>query len=98
MTSLNEMVVVLKGFILHKGKVLMVQRAHDDEVDGGTWELVGGQIHFGEDLEAALLREIQEEVGWHIVSLVFGIRLRSLWMCFVSLRSVLTASKGLKLH
>jgi 8-oxo-dGTP pyrophosphatase MutT (NUDIX family) len=63
MTSLNEIVVVLKGFILHKGKVLTVQRAHDDEVGGGTWELVGGQIHFGEDLEAALLREIQEEVG-----------------------------------
>lgn len=53
----------MKGFILHKGKVLTVQRAHDDEVGGGTWELVGGQIHFGEDLEAALLREIQEEVG-----------------------------------
>jgi 8-oxo-dGTP diphosphatase len=63
MTSLNEIVVVLKGFILHKGKVLTVQRAHDDEVGGGTWELVGGKIRFGEDLEAALLREIQEEVG-----------------------------------
>jgi len=50
-----KFVVVLKGFILHKGKVLTVQRAHDDEVGGGTWELVGGQIHFGEDLEAALL-------------------------------------------
>jgi 8-oxo-dGTP pyrophosphatase MutT (NUDIX family) len=51
MISLNEIVVVLKGFILHKGKVLTVQRAHDDEVGGGTWELVGGQIRFGEDLE-----------------------------------------------
>lgn len=68
MTGLNEMVVVLKGFILHEGKVLIVQRANDDEVGGGTWELAGGKIHFGEDLEAALLREIQEEVGLDVTA------------------------------
>ncbi|MGZ0085705.1 hypothetical protein ACWNXI_09045 [Caldibacillus thermoamylovorans] len=38
----KNIVVVLKGLILHKGTVLVVQRAPDDEVGGGTWELVGG--------------------------------------------------------
>jgi 8-oxo-dGTP diphosphatase len=37
-------------------------------VGGGTWELAGGKIHFGEDLEAALLREIQEEVGLDVTA------------------------------
>ncbi|MBA2872213.1 8-oxo-dGTP diphosphatase [Anoxybacillus calidus] len=63
MTYANKMVVVVKGLILHEGKVLIVQRAKDDEIGGGTWELVGGKIEFGEDLETALLREIKEEVG-----------------------------------
>jgi 8-oxo-dGTP diphosphatase len=63
MTYANKMVVAVKGLILHEGKVLIVQRAKDDEIGGGTWELVGGKIEFGEDLETALVREIREEVG-----------------------------------
>jgi 8-oxo-dGTP diphosphatase len=63
MTNANKLVVAVKGLILHQGKVLIVQRANDDEIGGGTWELVGGKIEFGEDLEAALVREIKEEVG-----------------------------------
>jgi 8-oxo-dGTP diphosphatase len=63
MTYANKMVVAVKGLILHEGKVLIIQRAKDDEIGGGTWELVGGKIEFGEDLETALVREIREEVG-----------------------------------
>lgn len=63
MTKPNKIVVALKGVIVHKGKVLIVQRAKNDEIGGGTWECVGGKIEFGEDLETALLREIKEEVG-----------------------------------
>lgn len=58
-----KIVVALKGFIVNEGKVLIVQREKDDEIGGGTWECVGGKIEFGEDLETALLREVQEEVG-----------------------------------
>jgi 8-oxo-dGTP diphosphatase len=63
MTYANKIVVAVKGLILHEGKVLIIQRANDDEIGGGTWELVGGKIEFGEDLETALVREIKEEVG-----------------------------------
>ncbi|MEQ2529440.1 NUDIX domain-containing protein [Bacillaceae bacterium CLA-AA-H227] len=58
----NSIVVAVKGVILHKGKVLIVKRALDD-YRGGTWECPGGKIDFGEDLEVALIREIEEEVG-----------------------------------
>ncbi|MEH7380201.1 NUDIX domain-containing protein [Bacillus sp. JJ1533] len=63
MTNPNKIVVALKGVIVNDGKVLIVQRAKDDEIGGGTWECVGGKIEFGENLETALLREIKEEVG-----------------------------------
>jgi len=57
------MVVVVKGVILLEGRVLIVKRAADDEVGNNTWETVGGKMEFGEDIEAALIREINEEIG-----------------------------------
>lgn len=59
----NKMVVVVKGVILLEGRVLIVKRAADDEVGNNTWETVGGKMEFGEDIEAALIREINEETG-----------------------------------
>lgn len=66
MTNVNKLVVAVKGVILNEGKVLIVKRANDDEIGGGTWECVGGKIEFGEDLESALVREINEEVGLNV--------------------------------
>lgn len=63
MINENEIIVAVKGIILNEGKLLIVQRDHNDEIGGGTWECVGGEVEFGEDLEAALVREIKEEVG-----------------------------------
>lgn len=59
----NVVAVVVKGVIIHDRRVLIVQRAANDQVGGGTWECAGGKIVFGEDLEAALIREVKEEVG-----------------------------------
>ncbi|MBD3107444.1 NUDIX domain-containing protein [Bacillus sp. AGMB 02131] len=58
-----EIVVALKGIVIHEGKILIVQRAGNDDIGAGTWECVGGKLEFGEDLETALHREIQEESG-----------------------------------
>ncbi|MGX6445827.1 NUDIX hydrolase [Neobacillus sp. K501] len=66
MEKANNIVVAVKGVILNKDRVLIVKRADDDEVGGGTWECVGGKIEFGEDLESALVREIEEEVGLNV--------------------------------
>jgi len=63
MTVEKKIVVAVKGIIINDSRVLIVKRANDDEIGGGTWECVGGKIEFGEDLETALIREIKEEVG-----------------------------------
>ncbi|WP_456274378.1 NUDIX hydrolase [Bacillus sp. AK031] len=63
----NTMVVAVKGLILNEGKALIVKRADDDEVGGGTWECAGGKIDFGENLEPALVREAKEETGLDIL-------------------------------
>ncbi|MCU9612030.1 NUDIX domain-containing protein [Caldibacillus lycopersici] len=62
----QKIIVVLKGVIIHNGKVLIVQRADHDETGAGTWETVGGKLEFGENLEAALIREIQEEANINV--------------------------------
>lgn len=63
MVNTNKIVVALKGVVVNDGRVLIAQRVSGDETGGGTWECVGGKMEFGEELEAALLREIKEEAG-----------------------------------
>jgi len=59
----NVIVVALKAIIMFGGKALIIQRSGDDAIGADTWEFAGGKLDFGEDLEVALNREIQEEVG-----------------------------------
>lgn len=47
------------------GRVLMTQR--DREPKAGIWHMPGGGVEFGEGHIAALVREVQEEVGVDIV-------------------------------
>ena len=44
------------------GKVLIARRA-DTQHQGGLWEFPGGKVEEGEGVEAALSRELQEELG-----------------------------------
>ena len=59
----NKFAVVVKGLINYDGKILIVQRSNDDEIGANIWECAGGNVDFGEDLENALIRELEEEVG-----------------------------------
>lgn len=43
------------------GRLLLVQRRREPEA--GHWGLPGGKVDFGETIEAAVLREIEEELG-----------------------------------
>jgi len=43
------------------GRLLLVQRRREPEA--GHWGLPGGKVDFGETVEAAVLRELEEELG-----------------------------------
>jgi len=50
-----------------KSKVLVAQRKTQDE-HYGQWEFPGGKINFGESVQAALMRELHEELGIDVLS------------------------------
>jgi len=64
----NERVVthspidVVAGVIRRDGRFLITQRMADDTL-GGYWEFPGGKVDPGEELAAALRRELEEELG-----------------------------------
>lgn len=55
---------VVAAIIKQNGKVLATQRGYGDYKDG--WEFPGGKIEPGETPEAALVREIEEELDMTI--------------------------------
>ncbi len=57
------MIEVVAAVILHDEKYLIAQKPGDK---GGVWEFPGGKVEVGETLGAALVREIQEELGVEI--------------------------------
>jgi 8-oxo-dGTP diphosphatase len=59
---------VAAAIIAQEGRILLVQRPDAAEM-GGLWEFPGGKIEPGETPEAALTREIREELG---VSIAVG--------------------------
>lgn len=54
--------VVAAALIDADGRVLIAQRPQDKQL-GGLWEFPGGKVEPGERPEAALIRELDEELG-----------------------------------
>ncbi len=61
---LNEkpLFIVVAAIIQEGGRVLICQRKKDDTF-GAKWEFPGGKVYDGEQPEAALARELEEELG-----------------------------------
>ena len=55
--------IVVCACIARDGKIFMARRANTKTTFAGEYELVGGHADPGEQPEAALQREIQEELG-----------------------------------
>jgi 8-oxo-dGTP diphosphatase len=52
--------VTIKGLCVRDGKLFLV---HESPELSGYWEMPGGGLDFGEDIEKAFRREVQEEMG-----------------------------------
>jgi len=62
MKQINQKVVV-GGVIFHDNKVLIVQRASDEEAYPDLWEVPSGKKEPLEKVTDAVLREVKEETG-----------------------------------
>lgn len=56
-------IIVCRGLLKRNGKVLLLHRTGDQGYNPDKWELPGGKIEFGEDLNAAIEKEVLEETG-----------------------------------
>lgn len=65
------MLVVAAALFDGAGRVLLHQRPHDKH-HGGLWEFPGGKVEESESPEAALARELTEELGISIDSRAFS--------------------------
>ncbi|MGM0559876.1 MAG: (deoxy)nucleoside triphosphate pyrophosphohydrolase [Pseudomonadota bacterium] len=60
--SANLLLVAAAALVDIDGRVLLTQRPEGKEM-AGLWEFPGGKMHSGETPEAALIRELREELG-----------------------------------
>ena len=57
-------VVIVEAMIKDKGgKILLLKRSSKNRYYVNKWQLPGGKVEFGEDLQKAIRREIKEETG-----------------------------------
>lgn len=63
---MNEFYFAQKAFIVADGALLAVCKSADDPNQPGLWEVPGGRMAFGEEVNEHLVREVREEVGLDI--------------------------------
>lgn len=63
MFEITQQRVSQKAIFCRSGKYLFVKE------DNQFWELPGGTLEYGEELEAGFTREIEEELGWQSVKM-----------------------------
>lgn len=65
MSSEQTAVVIVAAVIVLDGKVLLKEITNPEHQEGlhGKWELPGGAVNLGESFDAALQREVKEELG-----------------------------------
>ena len=59
---------VAVAVILDEHQRILITRRPWDKSHGGDWEFPGGKLEANEDPQAALFREVQEEIGLQVVA------------------------------
>ncbi len=54
----------VKGVIRRGDRVLLLHRREDPDLAPDLWDLPGGGVEVGDDLEESLAREVREETGF----------------------------------
>lgn len=62
------MIDVVAGLILDEAGRLLACRRPEGKHLGGKWEFPGGKLEEGEDAAAALVRELEEELGIVVIA------------------------------
>lgn len=68
----DDMKFLQKALVFHpseRRKFLALRRALDDRSRAGCWDLVGGNVHFGDMAEESIIKEIQEETKLSVVNI-----------------------------
>jgi len=60
-------VKVAVGVIKNEAGCFLITQRSSDTTHPGFWEFPGGKVEQGESAEAALIREVQEEVGLTVI-------------------------------
>ncbi|MGK5737813.1 NUDIX domain-containing protein [Micromonospora sp. URMC 103] len=59
------------ALIVHDdGRLFFQRRSPDRRLFPNCWDMVGGHLEPGEDVEAALRREVTEETGWTVAQVL----------------------------
>ena len=63
---MKQILVAAAAILNSQGKLLIAKRP-DDKHQGGLWEFPGGKVEPTESVEAALKRELKEEIGIEVL-------------------------------
>ena len=63
---MSKLFFAQKAFIVRDQSVLLVRKSADDPNQPGRWEVPGGRMDFGEEVDDHLRREVREEVGLEV--------------------------------
>ena len=61
--SRPRVLLVVRGIVLNEGKILLVKRSKNDRRAAGQWELPGGKMDVGSEVNLSMEREVLEETG-----------------------------------
>jgi mutator protein MutT len=64
----NQWPVLVVAAVIRKGEHFLICKRPIHKSHGGLWEFPGGKMNPGESIEAALRREIIEELGVDVIS------------------------------